>query len=65
MDAKAIFNMGSRTASLGLIVTEGARELGEKVDRYLVEMAAGSPRRKAPILLRASAPVFPPATAKD
>ena len=46
MDAKAIFHMGKSTASLGLIVTEGARELGAKVDNYLVQMAAGSPEAK-------------------
>ena len=58
MDAKAIFHMGKSTASLGLIVTEGARELGAKVDNYLVQMAAGSPEAKDTFIIDSECPRF-------
>lgn len=58
MDAKAIFHMGTRTASLGLIVTEGAREMGEKVDSYLVQMAQGSPEAKETFIIESECPRF-------
>ena len=37
MDAKAIFHMGKSTASLGLIVSEGARELEQEILRLREE----------------------------
>ena len=67
MDAQAVFHMGRRTAALGLIVSEGARELGEKVNGHLVRMAANSPEEKENseiARLRANARASPPATAR-
>ncbi len=40
LDAVKTFNSPDRVAPLGLIVTEGARELGEKIDAHLTRWAA-------------------------
>ena len=39
MDASTVFRSTKQVASLGLVVLEGARELGEKIDVYLTEWA--------------------------
>lgn len=39
MDASTVFRSTKQVASLGLVVLEGARELGEKIDVYLSEWA--------------------------
>ena len=58
MDAQAVFHMGRRTAALGLIVSEGARELGEKVNGHLVRMAANSPEEKDTFVIESECPRF-------
>ena len=58
IDAEDIFRDGSRVAQLGLIVTEGARELGKKIDAHLVSWASGSPNQKESFLIESECPRF-------
>ena len=58
MDAKTIFKSGTRMASLGLIVPEGAKELGEKINGHLVDWAEGSPEYKETFIVESQCPRF-------
>ncbi len=42
LEVGEFFNLENRVAPLGLIVTEGARELGQKIDAHLTKWAAES-----------------------
>ena len=46
IDTEDIFRECGHVAELGLIVTEGARQLGEKINEHLVRWASGSPCQK-------------------
>lgn len=53
-----IFHTGNKFPRLGLVVTEGARELGEKIDQYLVSWAKGGPEEKDTFLIECECPRF-------
>ena len=58
MDAKTIFHSGSHIAPLGLIVPEGARELGEKINNHLVSWAKNGPEEKETFIIESECPRF-------
>ena len=58
MDAKTIFHSGSRIAPLGLIVPQGARELGEKINNHLVSWAKNGPEEKETFIIESECPRF-------
>ena len=58
MDSEKVFHSGNYYPRLGLVVTEGARELGEKINHYLVEWAAGGPEERETFLLQNECPRF-------
>ena len=57
IETQDIFNM-SKVAPLGLIVSEGAKELGEKINSYLVEWAKNSPNAKDTFIVESECPRF-------
>lgn len=57
-DAKTIFHVGTRIAPLGLIVPEGAEELGRKINSHLVSWAAGSPEESDTFIIESECPRF-------
>lgn len=63
-DASEIFGSGNHVAPLGLIVQEGARELGEKINRHLVEWAKGGPEEKDTFIVESECPRFSSGDAK-
>ncbi|MFR8003359.1 MAG: ribose-phosphate pyrophosphokinase [Hydrogeniiclostridium sp.] len=58
MDAKTVFHSGSHIAPLGLIVPEGARELGEKINNHLVSWAKNGPEEKETFIIESECPRF-------
>ena len=65
MDAKTIFHSGSRIAPLGLIVPQGARELGEKINNHLVSWAKNGPEEKETFIIESECPRFLPETERE
>lgn len=53
-----IFHTGNKFPRLGLVVTEGARELGKKIDQYLVSWAIEGPEEKNSFLIDCECPRF-------
>ena len=58
MDREMIFHTGNKFPKLGLVVTEGARELGEKIDQYLISWAEDSPEATESFLIDCECPRF-------
>jgi ribose-phosphate pyrophosphokinase len=58
METEMIFHTGNHFPKLGLIATEGARELGDKIDKYLVSWAANGPEAKDTFLIGNECPRF-------
>jgi len=58
LETDMIFHTGNRFPKLGLVVTEGARELGEKIDQYLTSWAANSPEATESFLIDCECPRF-------
>lgn len=58
MDAESIFHTGNTFPKLGLIVPEGARELGSKIDYWLTKWAADGPEARDSFIVRSTCPRF-------
>ncbi|MEM1483758.1 ribose-phosphate pyrophosphokinase [Oscillospiraceae bacterium PP1C4] len=58
MEAQDIFNSMDCVAPLGLIVTEGARELGQKIDAYLSEWHAQGKASRETFIVESECPRF-------
>ena len=58
IDTEDIFRECGHVAELGLIVTEGARQLGEKINEHLVRWASGSPCQKDTFIIESECPRF-------
>ena len=58
IEAQDIFNTINHVAPLGLIVSEGARELGAKINKHLVEWAAGSGQARESFIVESECPRF-------
>ena len=58
MDAETIFHTGNTFPKLGLIVTEGAKELGSKIDYWLTKWAADGPEARDTFIVKSSCPRF-------
>ena len=58
-DAQELFNShDSAVAPLGLVVTEGARELGEKINAHLVSWATPDNNPRGTFLVENECPFF-------
>ncbi len=58
METEMIFHTGNHFPKLGLVATEGAKELGDKINRYLVAWAANGPEAKDTFLIGNECPRF-------
>lgn len=58
LDSQNMFNSEDRVAPMGMIVTEGARELGEKIDAHLIEWAKASGMEKETFIVESECPRF-------
>ncbi|MBO6010534.1 MAG: ribose-phosphate pyrophosphokinase-like domain-containing protein, partial [Oscillospiraceae bacterium] len=58
MDAETIFHTGNTFPKLGLIVTEGAKELGSKIDYWLTKWAANGPEARDTFIVKSACPRF-------
>lgn len=58
IEAEDIFNGKDRVAPLGLIVSEGARELGAKIDAHLTSWAASSEHSTDTFIVGSECPRF-------
>lgn len=58
MDAESIFHTGAHFHKLGLMVTQGASELGAKIDRWLVQWAANGPEARDTFIIESECPRF-------
>ena len=59
-----IFNPETSTAPLGIVATEGATELSEKIDAYLVQWANVSGVEKDTFIVKSQCPRFSSAMVK-
>ena len=64
METEMIFHTGNHFPNLGLVVTEGARELGDKIDRHLVSWASEGTEQKETFLIGNECPRFSSGDAK-
>lgn len=53
-----VLNSKQQVASLGIIATDGAKELGTKIDEYLVEWSANTPYAQDSYLVETECPRF-------
>lgn len=58
LEVGEFFNLKNRVAPLGLVVTEGARELGEKIDAHLTKWSAESGNDTDTFIIESECPRF-------
>ena len=64
IDAETIFSTGRQVAPLGLIVPEGAQELGKKIDEHLVRWAKAAGFDQDTFIIESQCPRFSSGDAK-
>ena len=64
MKAKAIFSSEDHVAPLGLLVTAGAQELGEKVNAHLVNWSKETSKECDSFIIESDCPRFSSGDAK-
>ncbi|HEY5575672.1 MAG TPA: ribose-phosphate pyrophosphokinase, partial [Clostridiaceae bacterium] len=58
IDSQTILGSENRVAPLGLLLTEGARELGEKINAYLVDWAESRGQQSETFIVESECPRF-------
>ncbi|MEG1777615.1 MAG: ribose-phosphate pyrophosphokinase [Angelakisella sp.] len=58
LDAETIFNSDNSVAPLGIIATEGARELSEKINVHLARWAAAGGKKESSFVVESECPRF-------
>lgn len=58
LDAATIFNMDGRVAPLGVIATEGAREMGDKINAHLARWARVGGQQDSNFIVESECPRF-------